>query len=433
MELYGKILLYVMPILLTFTFLEKGYGLITGRDTVRTMDMISSISSGIAFLVKEVLGLSVTILSYGWMVQHIAVFHVASTVLTYVIAYIVLDFQGYWTHRWSHEINYLWNGHVIHHSSEEFNLACSLRTGISFINLFSFFLLPAAILGVPQIVIAIIAPFRLFAQFWYHTEWIKKLGILESFLITPSHHRVHHAINPEYLNRNYGQIFIIWDKLFGTFQEELPNVKPIYGCTRPAHTWNPIKINFKHLGLLFADAWRTKSWWDKLRIWVMPTGWRPSDVIEKYPVLKIQDIYHITKYNPQCSTALKVWTWIQMGWTVALSLYFLGNIARIGSPNVFYYGGFIFLSIYAFTDLIDRNPYSLVWETVKNAIGIAVIYYTGDWFGSDVLLTGSGNAIAVFFVISTLVTALFCILEIDPTRKKTSPGLLNDSLSATMH
>jgi sterol desaturase/sphingolipid hydroxylase (fatty acid hydroxylase superfamily) len=105
MELYGKILLYVVPILLTFAFLEKGYGLITGRDTVRTMDMISSISSGIAFLVKEVLGLSVTILSYGWMVQHVAVFHVAPTVLTYVIAYIVLDFQGYWTHRWSHEIN----------------------------------------------------------------------------------------------------------------------------------------------------------------------------------------------------------------------------------------------------------------------------------------------------------------------------------------
>lgn len=412
MELYGKILFYVMPVLLTFTVLDKVYDWVIGRHAVRTMDMISSISSGIAFLIKEVLGLSITILSYEWMFQHIAVFHIKSTLLTYIIAYIVLDFQNYWTHRWAHEINYLWNGHVIHHSSEEFNLACSLRTGISFINLFSFFLLPAAILGVPTIVISIIAPFRLFAQFWYHTERINKMGILESFLITPSHHRVHHAINPEYINRNYGQIFIVWDKLFGTFQEELPDVKPVYGCTRPVQTWNPIKINFQHIGLLFTDAWRTNNWWDKIRIWVMPTGWRPSDVIEKYPVKKITDIHHIIKYNPQSSGALKIWTWVQIGSTVALSLYFLGNIALIGFPNVFYYGGFIFLSIYAFTELMDGNPYSLVWEAVKNTIGIGVIYYNGDWFGSDTLFPELSNIIVAYFVISTFITALFCIQKL---------------------
>jgi hypothetical protein len=244
------------------------------------------------------------------------------------------------------------------------------------------------------------------------------MGILESIIITPSHHRVHHAINPEYLNRNYGQIFIVWDKLFGTFQEELPDVKPIYGCTRPAQTWNPIRINFKHLWLLFTDAWRTKSGWDKLRVWVMPTGWRPADVVERYPVSKIQDVSELTKYNPPSSSALKAWTSIQLCVTVVLTLYFLGNIGRIGSPNVFYYGFFIFLSIYAFTELMDLNPYSLVLEILKNAIGIAVIYYTGDWFGSDVLLKGSANAIAGYFIISTLATALLYILEINPIGKR---------------
>ncbi len=420
MELYGSILLYAMPAFLTLVLLEKGYGWIVGRDTVRIMDMLSSFSSGIAFLVKEVLGLSVTILSYGWMVQHFALFHVESTVLTCIIAYFVLDFQGYWTHRWAHENNYLWNGHAIHHSSEDYNLACALRTGISFVNLFTFFLLPAAILGVPQSVIAIVAPIRLFAQFWYHTEWIKKMGVLESFIITPSHHRVHHAINPEYINRNYGQILIIWDKMFGTFQEELPGVQPVYGSTRPAQTWNPIKINFQHLGLLFADAWRTSSWWDKLRIWFMPTGWRPADVAEKYPVRKIEDVYHFTKYNPLGSVALKTWTWIQVGWTIALVFYFFGNIARIGSPNVFYYGGFVFLSIYAFTELMDRNPYALAWEIAKNAIGIGIVSYLGDWFGSDAFLQGAGDGIVAYFVISTLVTALLVMREIKPGREKTN-------------
>ena len=104
------------------------------------------------------------------------------------------------------------------------------------------------------------------------------MGFLENIIVTPSHHRVHHAINPEYIDKNYGQIFIFWDKLFGTFQKELPHVKPVYGITRPVRTWNPIKINFQHLWLLISDAWHTASWRDKLRIWFMPTGWRPADV-----------------------------------------------------------------------------------------------------------------------------------------------------------
>lgn len=417
-----------MPAFLALVLLEKGYGWFTGRDTVRTMDMLSSLSSGITFLVKEVLGISVTILSYGWMVRHFAIFHVESSVPACVIAYFVLDFQGYWTHRWAHEINILWNEHAIHHSSEDYNLACALRTTISnLINLFTFFLLPAAILGVSPSVIAIIAPIRLFAQFWYHTELIKKMGILESFIITPSHHRVHHAINPEYLNRNYGQILIIWDKMFGTFQEELPDVQPVYGITRPVQTWNPIKINFQHLGLLFTDAWRTNNWRDKMRVWFMPTGWRPADVVEKYPVRKIRDVYHYTKYNPPSSGALKTWTWIQFGLTFILVLYFLGNIARIGSPNIFYYGGFIFLSIYAYTELMDLNPYALAWEIAKNAIGIGIIRYNGDWFGSDVFLPGLGYTIVAYFIISTLVTAWLVMREIKPGREKTNDLALSAS------
>ncbi|MGG7215415.1 sterol desaturase family protein, partial [Clostridium nigeriense] len=133
-------------------------------------------------------------------------------------------------------------------SSEDFNLACALRQSIStIVKVFTIFLLPAALLGVPTNVIAIVAPLHLFAQFWYHTQHIDKMGWLEKIIVTPSHHRVHHALNPEYLDKNYGQIFIFWDKWFGTYQEELPTVKPVYGITRPVQTWNPIKINFMHM------------------------------------------------------------------------------------------------------------------------------------------------------------------------------------------
>ncbi|HZI54935.1 MAG TPA: sterol desaturase family protein, partial [Chitinophagaceae bacterium] len=259
MEAYGKILLIAMPAFLLLVLFEKWYGWYKGKDTVRNMDMVSSLSSGITNVTKDVFGLTITILGYSWLVNHFSIYHIKATWLTYVVAFIVLDFAGYWVHRWSHHINIFWNLHIIHHSSEEFNLACALRQSISnFVNIFTFLLIPAALVGVPAEVIAVVAPLHLFAQFWYHTRHINKMGFLEKIIVTPSHHRVHHAINKEYLDKNLSQIFIVWDKLFGTFQEELKEAPPVYGITRPVRTWNPVKINFQHLWLLIKEAWRTR-------------------------------------------------------------------------------------------------------------------------------------------------------------------------------
>ncbi len=222
METYGKILLFAMPVFLALVLFEKWYGWYTGRDTVKQMDMISSLSSGITNVTKDVLGLSLVIISYEWLVNKIAIIHLKPGIWVYIVAFIALDFAGYWVHRISHHYNLFWNNHIIHHSSEEFNLACALRQSISsIVKIFAIFLLPAALLGVPANVIAIVAPIQLFAQFWYHTQHINKMGWLEKIIVTPSHHRVHHAINPAYIDKNFSQIFIIWDKAFGTFQEEL--------------------------------------------------------------------------------------------------------------------------------------------------------------------------------------------------------------------
>ncbi|HEY1056184.1 MAG TPA: sterol desaturase family protein [Emticicia sp.] len=408
METYGKILNIAMPIFLGLVLLEKFYGWFTKKESFKTMDMLSSMTSGYTNIIKDVLGLSISLLTYDYMVKHWAIYKVESTIWVYIIAFIALDFSGYWVHRLSHQINFFWNKHAIHHSSEEFNLACALRQSIStFVNLFTVFLLPAALLGVDGKVIAIVAPLHLFAQFWYHTVYIRNMGFLEKIIVTPAHHRVHHAINPEYLDKNHSQIFIIWDKLFGTFQEELPNVPPVYGITRPANTWNPIKINFQHLWLLIQDAYRTNNWKDKMRIWFMPTGWRPADVADKYPVHKIDDPYHFEKYAPKASMLMQVWIWIQFLSTFALVSYFFANLASIGSPNIFIYGGFIFLIVFSYTELMDRNPYALLYETLKNIIGLVIIYQMGDWFGIDAKLPWATVAIAAYFILSTLVTAYF--------------------------
>lgn len=248
METYGKILLFAVPAFLVLVLFEKFYGWFRGEDTVRVNDMIASLSSGITNITKDMLGLTFAIISYSWLVKNIAVVELQTSWISYVVAFVALDFSGYWIHRITHTYNVFWNSHIIHHSSEEFNLACALRQSISsIVKLFTIFLLPAALLGVSPQVIAIVAPLHLFAQFWYHTRHIGRMGFLEKIIVTPSHHRVHHAINPLYLDKNFGQIFIIWDKLFGTYQEELPEEPCVYGVTRPVRTWNPIRINFMHL------------------------------------------------------------------------------------------------------------------------------------------------------------------------------------------
>jgi sterol desaturase/sphingolipid hydroxylase (fatty acid hydroxylase superfamily) len=343
MELYGKLLNITVPFFLFFFLVEKIVEWRKGLNVIRGLDSVSSFSSGITNVVKDVLGISITIITYSWLVDKIAIIHIKATILIYIIAFLVIDFQGYWVHRWCHKINFFWNYHIIHHSSEEFNLSCALRQSIStFINFFTFLLVPAALLGVPQEVIAIVAPLHLFLQYWYHTQLIGKMGFLEHILVTPSHHRVHHAINKEYMDKNLSQIFIFWDKLFGTFQQELDDVKPVYGVTRPVKTWNPVKINFIHLWLLIKDAWRTKNIKDKFRIWYMPTGWRPDDVKEKYPVDYIADVYNYKKFDTPATKTFIAWSWAQMFFNYFLLIYFFAFIAQIDKPHIFYYGAFVF-------------------------------------------------------------------------------------------
>ncbi|TDO83251.1 fatty acid hydroxylase family protein [Flavobacterium chryseum] len=416
MEEYGKILIIATPIFLVLIIIEKIYGIYKKEDTAPLIDSVSSISSGITNSVKDVLGLSLTFISYEWLVSKIAFFHLEANVLSYFIGFFVIDFYGYWSHRLAHQINFLWNKHAIHHSSEEFNLACGLRQPIaSLVNLFTFLLIPAALLGVPATVIAITLPLHLFLQFWYHTKHIKKMGFVENILVTPSHHRVHHAINPEYLDKNHSQIFIFWDKLFGTFQAELDDVPPVFGITRPANTWNPIKINFQHLSLLISDAWRADNWKDKLTIWFKPTGWRPENFEEKYPVHKIENVYNFEKYGTQNSQKLVYWSVAQMLITLLFVTYLFDNIAKIGLPNIFVYGFFILITIYSYSELMDKSKYAVFWEGFRFVIAIAIISYYGDWFGLNEVLSISNYIILSYLSLSFITSVYFVTIDFKTT------------------
>lgn len=412
MQAYATALLYAIPFFTILVLLEIAYGYFVKRQTHNVNDTISSLSSGLTNIVKDSLGIVVMLISYPFLVKHLALFSVSETTLTYIIAFIAIDFASYWNHRLSHKINFFWNQHVIHHSSEEFNLACALRQSISnLIGYFPLLLIPAALLGVPYKIIALLTPIHLFAQFWYHTRHIGKLGFLEYIIVTPSQHRVHHAINAEYIDKNLSAIFCVWDRIFGTFQEELDEVPPVYGVLKPAATWNPILINFQHLWRLIKDAWRTKSWLDKLRIWFMPTGWRPEDVKDKYPVEIINDVYAYQKYETPSSNALKGWSVMQFVATLALLMFMFYNFTAIGFPSLFLYGFIIFIGIYGYTSLMDGYKYAIVFELIRNSLGIAVILVTSDWFGISNHLAYGNIIVGIYFLISLCGAMYFSFLE----------------------
>lgn len=409
METYANILMVASPIFFIFVMAEKLYGYYFKNDSFKSMDIISSLSSGFTNALKDVLGLSVSLITYQWLESRVAFLDIPFTWLNVFIAFMALDFAGYWGHRLNHYNNFFWNQHIIHHSSEEFNLACALRQSISnFVNFFTIFLIPAAILGVDFQIIAIIAPIHLFAQFWYHTIYIGKMGFWENIIVTPSHHRVHHAINPVYIDKNHGQIFIFWDRLFGTFQEELATEPPVYGITVPVRTWNPIKINFQHIWQMILDTFRTQTWADKLKIWYGKTGFRPNDVIERYPIFKIDEPHNYKKYYPQISSFLAYWSWVHFSLTFGFLMHFYSIFGEANFSSLLYYGLFIMACIYCFTELMDRNPMTFWYEAVKNSFGIYLYFGYSNWFNIPYSLN---FFVLTYFVVSTLLSFYFCKVE----------------------
>lgn len=410
---FEKILLYyAIPYFTISIFIELIYARIKG-ERIPIIDTVSSLSSGMTNILKGSLGIGITILSYQFLLEHLSLFHWSGTPWwLYLCCFICVDFAGYWTHRIEHSYNFFWNRHIIHHSSEEFNLACALRQSFSdIVDYFVLLLVPMALLGVPVMVFAIVAPVHLFIQFWYHTKYIKKLGVLEWVLVTPSHHRVHHAMNDIYLDKNFGQVLVIWDRLFGTYQEELSDVAPVYGVKRPVQTWNPFIINFQHLWLLICDAWRTDSYADKLRIWFMPTGWRPADVAAKYPVSSVSDMSSFRKFEPVYSDAFTAWSFIQMTGTLLLMCFLFYSIDDMSHSDMLLYGCFLLVSIFAYTSVMDKKAYGAAAMILQAAAGIGLVMYRGDWFGMSSLWTAGPALLIAFWCGSVLSCIYFMIRE----------------------
>lgn len=253
-----------------------------GLKVYRLNDALADLGTGV---LQQVFGLALrafTAAAYVAVYDRLALLELSpDSVVTWVTCFLAVDCCYYWFHRASHQVNFLWAAHVVHHQSDEYNLAVALRQsalqpGFSWV-----FYLPLAVLGFPPLVTFVVIAFNTLYQFWIHTRLIDRMGFWESFLNTPSHHRVHHGRNLQYIDRNHAGMLIIWDKLFGTFEPEGEPV--IYGITRPLRSWNALWANVHPWRDLVAQARRTPQALHKLQLWFMRPGWSAPGTIPPEP------------------------------------------------------------------------------------------------------------------------------------------------------
>ena len=251
----------------------------------------------------------------------------------WIITFVGYDLMYYWYHRFSHEINFMWASHVIHHQSEEYNLTTALRqTSTGFLGWL--FALPLLLLGAPVDMLATCMALNLLYQFWVHTRHIDTLGLLEELMVTPSNHRVHHGQNRHCIDKNHGGVFIIWDRLFGTFQRELEQEPVIFGVRMANTTFDPVKANFQIWWALLKDAYHAQNWKDKITIWFKPTGWRPTDVRERFPQVK-GDLSQFRKFNPETEPRDRFYAFFQLLAAIGLMVYLVLHFTGLSLALVF--------------------------------------------------------------------------------------------------
>ncbi|MFD2176075.1 sterol desaturase family protein [Veronia pacifica] len=341
-------------------------------------DVISSLSSGLGNITFSTIGLIFVLVPYDWLVARVALFDISSeSWLAWIIVILLKDFSAYWIHRWNHKINGLWQLHLIHHSSEEFNLPVALRQPVNgFINYQSVALIPAAIMGIPTEMVAIIGFVHLFYQYWYHTQLIGSLGWLEYVIMTPQQHSIHHAMNKEYMDKNFGAWFSIWDQMFGTFQLKISGVEEVYGVTQPVETWNPIKIDFMHWTKMMRDSIHTKKWSDKFGVWYKSTNWRPDDVAKKFPSNKIEHVSKLEKFDPKISLPLIVWSTLELGLATTLVAIFFLTLPDLSATHIYVIGGFILLNIATYTTIMEGKKQFLL--PISRVVAFALVFLWGD-------------------------------------------------------
>ncbi len=404
-------ILFAIPVFFLLIGIELLYAKLTGKDYYRLNDSVNDLSLGsIQQLVMLTLRASVLtgyFALYGWIWQNYRFFSFElDSILGWVVGFLLVDLQYYWFHRKSHEVALIWGSHEPHHSSEEYNLAVALRQGALQPVLSWPFYLPIALLGIHPIVFFTCSQFNTIYQFWIHTRAIGRLGFLEWFMNTPSHHRVHHGVNPKYIDKNYAGVFIIWDRMFGTFQKE--EEEPVYGTVEPLGTWNPIRANYRYWAKVFSLARRAPRFIDKIQIWFRSPEWLPEGLGPQRPIPEITRNEQV-RYNPPLARGLGWYIFGQFVIVIAISVSALMLGPAIITPTGLFLSALGLLGFVVLGGLMERKAWAQRLEPIRLAATIAlgawVFAARGLVFEAALPLTVLGLAALVWFFRQPLAPA----------------------------
>ena len=318
----AQIIVLATPVFLALIVVELAVGLRRGRNTYRLNDALNSIGLGIMSQLTGLFGAVFIVAVYSAVYNWAALWQwPLDSAWTWLGALLLYDLCYYWRHRLGHTVALFWAAHVVHHQSEDYNLSTALRQTSSDWLVGWLPYLPMAVLGVPPLVFGVAGLVDLLYQYWVHTQQIGKLGWFDRWFCAPSNHRVHHAVNDKYLDKNFGGILIVWDRLFGSFMPEDDAEPCVYGTRGPLRSWNPVWANLHNYAEMAQDSWRAQAWGDKLRVWFKHPGWRPPDVARQWPK-RAFDIRQVQRFDPPMSYRAQ---------TLALSMF----LALLGATTLF--------------------------------------------------------------------------------------------------
>jgi len=407
------LLALAVPFFLLAILVELSVAKFKGAQLFRSNDAINSLSAGILSTTTGYFTKFIALIVYSYLLGNHAFIDMPMTwfdtsprgVAMWVLAALAWDFFYYWNHRLGHEISILWAAHAVHHQSEDYNLTTALRqTSSSF--LFSWiFYVPLFLIGFPLQVLITVNAVNLIYQFWVHTQLVDRLGVLDRILVTPSNHRVHHAQNERYIDKNYGGMLILWDRLFGTFADEQDDDPVVYGVRKPLSSWNPYWANVQVYDYLLSDAIMTERWRDKFGLWFRRTGWRPADVSNRFPKPP-SDIAAFEKFDPDISSNTRRYVFAQFVVTVLFVLFIGELFIRGGTSLVIVPCLLLWTQLYALGVLNEGRPLARRIELLRLIIvvpGGALALQSGGQIGAIGIVAW---AAIVFY---TLVSVLWLI------------------------
>ena len=381
---YGKAVALAVPVFLTLIAIEILVDIYRRTNYYRLADAINSLSCGIVSTGMRVFFGFLGLYTYEWTLHHAALFSLpANHWGTWAFAFVLYDLCYYWNHRLGHTVGLFWASHVVHHQSEEFNLTTALRqTGTgSFVGWI--FYIPMALCGVPVAVFLAVALAQLFYQFWPHTRHIGRLGFLDRWVQTPSNHRVHHAQNTIYLDRNYVGVFMIWDRVFGTFQQELDQEPCIYGIRGQLKSWNPVWANLHYYLAMAKDAWHARRWTDKVKVWFAHPGWRPADVAARFPKPEYDPQRDFARFDPPRGLLLSVYALVQFIAVIATNSHFLSVLPKAGLITTLAYFAYITFTLISLGGVLENRRSFLALEAARLGLTATAVLATRAWFGAS--------------------------------------------------